>query len=56
MNNHNIVLAILEVKGIITHEEAAQVAEFLSSSVIPSQYTDAVTTVTAIFEEIADKK
>lgn len=56
MNNQNILLALLEIKKVITRKEAEKIAEFLATNVIPSHYKDAVAAVKEALAEDDDKK
>jgi hypothetical protein len=43
--NLNIIVALLETKGIITHDEAEKLVAYLANSPQPTDYRDAISEV-----------
>lgn len=48
--NHNVILTVLELKGLITREEAELLADFIANSPQPTYYSDAFETIKNIID------
>ena len=51
----NLILAILQVKGVISTEEAERIAEYMANAPQPYRYSEALREVKNLTEQIEEK-